>query len=75
MTFSTEALTVIMGLGGVISTLAGVIYKQQQARLADQAARITTLETEARDTLKAKDMEKDQWRQMALARLNETPKP
>jgi hypothetical protein len=74
MTLSPEAIAVITGLAGVCSTLAGVIYRQQQSRLAEKDARIAALETEAREAMKAKDLEKDEWRRMALGHVGETPR-
>lgn len=73
---TTEQMLVgaIVALWAVVQALSGVVFKQQQARIAEKDARIATLETEAREAMKAKDAEKDEWRRMALGRVAEPPR-
>lgn len=67
MTFSAEqVLMVILGLGSVISTLAVTVYRDLKAQLSECKTENATLRGEAKETVKAKDAEKDEWKRLAM---------
>jgi hypothetical protein len=66
VTLSVEqVMVVVLGLGGIISTLAGVVYRMLVAQLADCKAENATLRTEAKAAVAAKDAEIAEWRKQA----------
>ena len=60
-----QLFTLLTAAGGVITTLAGVVYKLLSARIAALEAENATLRQEAREAVKAKDAEIATLRQIA----------
>ena len=70
-----EPWQVVSTLAGAVAALSGLVYKGQQAVIADKdrtiaklESRITAYETEFRETVRAKDMEIAEWRRAAQSR-------
>ncbi len=71
MTLSTEAIGVITAMWTVIGSLAGLVYRELRARIAEKDTRIAALEQEAREAVKAKDLEIAEWRRLVQTKLSE----
>ena len=69
MDVSVEQLLLIgAGAASIITTLAGVVYRELKAQIAECKAENATLRTEAKDAVKAKDTELAEWKRIALER-------
>lgn len=68
MTFSPEQLIVALaGAVTIITSLAGVVYRELKAQITDLKTENATLRSEAKEAVKAKDAEITEWRRMAQA--------
>lgn len=68
MTFSPEQLIVALaGAVTIITSLAGVVYRELKAQITDLKAENATLRSEAKEAVKAKEAEIAEWRRMAQA--------
>ena len=76
MTFSTEQLIAVLAAGAsIITTMAGVVYRELKAQIADCKGENATLRAEAKDAVKAKDAEIVEWKRLLLeSRGRETPR-
>lgn len=66
MVIDPTIMAILTGAGSVIATLSGLVYRELRQQIADKNARIATLETEAREAMRAKDAEILEWRKRAL---------
>lgn len=73
MNFSPEAIAVITGLGGTIAAIGTAFYRHLLKQIEDCRANVTTLETEAREAVKAEKLEKDEWRRLAMGSPERRP--
>lgn len=66
MNFSPEAIAVISGLGGTVVAIGSAFYRHLLKQIEQCTAAKATLETEAKDAVKAEKQEKEEWRRLAL---------
>lgn len=57
---------VIGALWLAVQGMAGLVYRELRQQIEDKDARIATLESEAREALRAKDEEIKEWKRLAL---------
>jgi hypothetical protein len=71
---NAQLFTLLTAAGGVITTLAGVIYKLQQGRITALESENRTLRDEAKSAVTAKDAEITTLRQIAADLAKERAK-
>ena len=67
MNFTPEAIAVITGLGGTVVAIGTAFYRHLLKQIEDCHQAVATLETEAREAVKAEKLEKEEWRRLAMA--------
>lgn len=70
MTEQAQLVAAIAALWTSACTLAGLIYKIEEARIAEWRERCATYEADARQALEAKDEELGQWRRLLHNQLH-----
>lgn len=70
MTDQAQLIAAIAALWGAACSLAGIVYKVEEARIGEWRARCKTLEADARAAVTAKDEELREWRRLLHQQLS-----
>lgn len=70
MNQEAQLIAAIVALWGASCSLAGIVYKVEEARIAEWRGRCKTLEADARAAVMAKDEELKQWRRLLHQQLS-----
>lgn len=71
MNFSPESIGAITALATIVTTMAGVVYRELKAQIADRDRRIAKLEEGAVELVRAKDAELAEWRRAAQSKAGQ----
>jgi hypothetical protein len=73
MNIPVEIIALLTGAWGIISGLAGLVYKELKSQIADRDRRIVALEAAAAELGRARDQENAEWRRLAQSAAGHRP--